>query len=129
MVKSGDAPTGRRAMASVETMTSEVTFTEAAAHRVAALMQEEGRDDLMLRVYVNGGGCSGFPYGFSFEADAQEDDLRVVRDGVVLLIDPVSLQYLRHAEIDYSSDATGEQFIIRNPNAVTTCGCGSSFTV
>ncbi len=116
-------------MASVETETSEVTFTGAAAHRVAELMKEEGRDDLMLRVYVNGGGCSGFQYGFSFETDAQDDDLRVVRDQVVLLVDPVSLQYLRHAEIDYSSDASGEQFIIRNPNAVTTCGCGSSFTV
>lgn len=116
-------------MASVDTVADEVIFTEAAAHRVAALMREEGRDDLMLRVYVSGGGCSGFQYGFSFESDAQEDDLRVVRDGVVLLVDPVSLQYLHHAEIDYSSDATGEQFIIRNPNAVTTCGCGSSFTV
>jgi iron-sulfur cluster insertion protein len=106
-----------------------VEFTEAAAHRVLTLMQEEGRTDLKLRVYVSGGGCSGFQYGFAFEEGAQEDDLQVARSGVVLLIDPLSLQYLRGAEIDYTDDAEGEQFVIRNPNAQTTCGCGSSFTV
>jgi iron-sulfur cluster insertion protein len=106
-----------------------VVFTEAAARRVLSLMQEEGRTDLKLRVYVNGGGCSGFQYGFAFEEAVQEDDLQVEREGVVLLVDPLSLQYLQGAEIDYANDAQGEQFVIRNPNAVTTCGCGSSFTV
>ncbi len=104
-------------------------FTQAAARKVRELMHEEGNPDLKLRVYIQGGGCSGFQYGFSFEAESQEDDLAVETDGVMLLVDPVSLQYLGGAEVDYSESLQGAQFVIRNPNAKTTCGCGSSFTM
>jgi len=103
-------------------------FTAAAAAKVAALIREEGNDELMLRVYIQGGGCSGFQYGFAFEETAREDDTQVVTDGVKLLVDPLSLQYLVGARIDYSEGLQGAQFVIRNPNAVTTCGCGSSFS-
>jgi iron-sulfur cluster insertion protein len=104
-------------------------FTSAAAHKVRELMLEEGNPSLKLRVYIQGGGCSGFQYGFSFDEDAQEDDLAVETDGVTLVVDPVSLQYLTGAEVDYSESLHGSQFVIRNPNAKTTCGCGSSFAV
>jgi iron-sulfur cluster insertion protein len=106
-----------------------LVFTSAAAHKVAALIDEEGNPDLMLRVYVQGGGCSGFQYGFTFDENENEGDTRVVTDGVTLLIDPMSIQYLTGAEVDYSEGLQGAQFIIRNPNATTTCGCGSSFSV
>jgi iron-sulfur cluster insertion protein len=96
---------------------------------VAQLIAEEGNPDLMLRIYVQGGGCSGFQYGFTFDENVQDGDSRVVRDGVTLLIDPMSLQYLAGAEVDYSEGLQGAQFVIRNPNASTTCGCGSSFGV
>ena len=106
-----------------------VIFTSPAAAKVADLIAEEGNADLMLRVYIQGGGCSGFQYGFTF-ADAVEDgDTEVVTDGVKLLVDPMSLQYLDGAEIDYTEGLQGAQFVIRNPNATTTCGCGSSFGV
>ena len=82
-----------------------------------------------LRVYISGGGCSGFQYGFSFDEQSAADDVAVARDGVMVVVDPVSLQYLMGAEIDYSESLTGAQFVIRNPNASTTCGCGSSFSV
>jgi iron-sulfur cluster insertion protein len=104
-------------------------FTAAAARKVRQLIDEEQNPALKLRVYIQGGGCSGFQYGFSFEEAAEEDDLAVERDGVTLLCDPLSLQYLGGAEIDYSESLQGAQFVIRNPNAKTTCGCGSSFTV
>jgi iron-sulfur cluster insertion protein len=104
-------------------------FTESAARKVRQLIEEEQNPALKLRVYIQGGGCSGFQYGFSFEDAAEEDDLAVERDGVTLLCDPLSLQYLGGAEIDYSESLQGAQFVIRNPNAKTTCGCGSSFTV
>jgi iron-sulfur cluster insertion protein len=104
-------------------------FTAAAASKVSELIVEEGNPGLKLRVYISGGGCSGFQYGFTFDEDRAEDDLAVERDGVTLLVDPLSLQYLGGAEIDYSESLSGAQFVIRNPNAKTTCGCGSSFTV
>lgn len=104
-------------------------FTDSAAHKVRELMREEGNYNLMLRVYITGGGCSGFQYGFSFEEVSNPDDLVVEKDSVKLLVDPISLQYLAGAEIDYTQDINGDQFVIRNPNAQTTCGCGSSFNV
>ena len=104
-------------------------FTAAAAAKVAQLVREEGNPALKLRVYINGGGCSGFQYGFSFDEQQAEDDLVVERDGTALLVDPLSLQYLMGAEIDYAESLSGAQFVIRNPNAKTTCGCGSSFSV
>lgn len=104
-------------------------FTESAAHKVRSLIDEEGNPDLKLRVYISGGGCSGFQYGFEFDEVQGEDDLSIQRDGVTLLVDPLSLQYLLGAEVDYTESLTGAQFVIRNPNAKTTCGCGSSFAV
>ncbi|HEV7779590.1 MAG TPA: iron-sulfur cluster insertion protein ErpA [Luteibacter sp.] len=103
-------------------------FTEAAARKVQELIVEEGNPSLKLRVYISGGGCSGFQYGFTFDEEQAEDDLAVDREGVTLVVDPLSLQYLTGAEIDYAESFSGSQFVIRNPNAKTTCGCGSSFT-
>jgi iron-sulfur cluster insertion protein len=108
---------------------SALVFTSAAAAKVAALIEEEGNPDLMLRVYIQGGGCSGFQYGFTFDESVQDGDTEVITDGVKLLIDPMSMQYLSGAEIDYTEGLQGAQFVIRNPNASTTCGCGSSFAV
>ena len=108
---------------------ADLTFTSAAASKVADLIKEEGNPDLMLRVYIQGGGCSGFQYGFQFEEAMNEGDQAVVTDGVTLLIDPMSMQYLMGAEVDYTEGLQGAQFVIRNPNASTTCGCGSSFSV
>jgi iron-sulfur cluster insertion protein len=105
-----------------------MAVTAAAAAKVGALVLEEGNPALKLRVYITGGGCSGFQYGFAFEEEQAEDDLAVQRDGITVLVDPLSLQYLQGAEIDYSETLAGAQFVIRNPNAKTTCGCGSSFT-
>ena len=104
-------------------------FTDAAARKVGQLIAEEGNAELKLRVYVQGGGCSGFQYGFTFDEEVQEGDTAIENDGVTLLVDPMSVQYLMGAEIDFREDLSGAQFIIRNPNATTTCGCGSSFTV
>ena len=103
-------------------------FTAAAAAKVATLIAEEGNPALKLRVYITGGGCSGFQYGFEFDETLGEDDLALQRDGVTLLVDPLSLQYLMGAEVDYRENLQGAQFVIRNPNAKTTCGCGSSFS-
>lgn len=103
-------------------------FTSAAAAKVRNLIAEEGNPALNLRVYISGGGCSGFQYGFEFDEQRTEDDLAVERDGVTLLVDPLSLQYLMGAEVDYRENLQGAQFVIRNPNAKTTCGCGSSFS-
>lgn len=108
---------------------SPLAFTEAAAHKVRDLIAEEGNPTLKLRVYISGGGCSGFQYGFSFDEDRAEDDLAIEREGVTLLVDPLSLQYLGGAEIDYTENLSGSQFVIRNPSARTTCSCGSSFSV
>jgi len=105
-----------------------IIFTDSAAAKVSELIAEEGNEALMLRVYVQGGGCSGFQYGFTFDESANEDDTQVEKNGVKVLIDSMSIQYLTGAEIDYREDASGSQFVIRNPNATTTCGCGSSFS-
>lgn len=104
-------------------------ITPAAARKVLSLLEAEGEQGLSLRVYISGGGCSGFQYGFAFEREGEADDLVLEQNGVRLLVDPLSLQYLAGAEIDYREDLMGAQFVVRNPNARTTCGCGSSFTV
>jgi iron-sulfur cluster insertion protein len=104
-------------------------FTDAAARKVKSLIEEEDNTKLKLRVFVNGGGCSGFQYGFTFDENVEEGDTQVQNQGVTLLVDPMSFQYLAGAEIDYTEGLEGEQFVIRNPNAQTTCGCGQSFTV
>ncbi len=106
-----------------------LVFTAAAAAKVRELILEEGNPELKLRVYITGGGCSGFQYGFTFDEAADEGDVSVVRDQVTLLVDPLSFQYLEGAEVDYSESLSGARFVIRNPNAATTCGCGSSFAV
>ena len=109
--------------------TPTVFFSEAAAQKVRALLDEEDNQNLKLRVFVTGGGCSGFQYGFTFDENQEEGDTRVDKAGVTLLVDPMSVQYLVGAEIDYTEDVQGAQFVIRNPNAATTCGCGNSFSV
>lgn len=105
-----------------------LVFTTSAASKVAELIRDEGNPGLMLRVYIQGGGCSGFQYGFTFDEEIQDGDTEIETDGVKLLVDPMSLQYLMGAEIDYTEGLQGAQFVIRNPNATTTCGCGSSFS-
>lgn len=109
-------------------MPAPLIFTDSAANKVKELVDEEGNSDLKLRVFVQGGGCSGFQYGFTFDEVVNEDDTQMAKNGVTLLIDAMSLQYLMGAEIDYKDDLQGAQFVIKNPNAGTTCGCGSSFT-
>ena len=108
---------------------SPVRFTHHAAAKVGELLSEEENENLKLRVYITGGGCSGFQYGFMFDEEVNEDDTRIEKDGVTLLIDSMSIEYLNGAEIDYKDDLSGAQFVIRNPNAATTCGCGSSFSI
>ena len=110
-------------------MPSPIIFTESAAVKVADLIAEEGNPDLKLRVFVQGGGCSGFQYGFTFDEITNEDDTVLHKNGVQLLVNAMSYQYLVGAEIDYKEDLQGSQFVIKNPNATTTCGCGSSFSV
>ena len=106
-----------------------IVFTDAAAQKVGELIREEDNPELMLRVFVSGGGCSGFQYGFTFDDEREEGDSSIENQGVTLVVDPMSFQYLMGAEIDYKEDLQGAQFVIRNPNATTTCGCGSSFSV
>jgi len=108
---------------------TEVTFSDAAANKVKRLIAEENNPNLKLRIYISGGGCSGFQYGFQFDENVGEGDVTVVNGDVVLVIDPMSYQYLAGAEVDYTEGLEGSQFIVRNPNATTTCGCGSSFSV
>jgi len=116
-------------MSNIETTAaSPLDFTTDAAAKVLELIEEEQNNALKLRVYVQGGGCSGFQYGFTFDEDQQDDDTAVDKDGVRLLVDPMSFQYLIGAKIDYKDDIDGARFIINNPNASTTCGCGSSFS-
>ncbi|WP_114663171.1 iron-sulfur cluster insertion protein ErpA [Polynucleobacter necessarius] len=105
-----------------------LVFTDAAAAKVADLIAKEGNPELKLRVFVQGGGCSGFQYGFTFDEAVNEDDTQFGKNGVTLLVDSMSFQYLVGAEIDYKEDINGSQFVIKNPNATTTCGCGSSFS-
>ncbi len=110
-------------------MPDPLLFTDSAAAKVKELIDEEGNPELKLRVFVQGGGCSGFQYGFTFDEAVNDDDMQMVKNGVTLLIDAMSLQYLTGAEIDYKEGLEGAQFVIKNPNASTTCGCGSSFSV
>ena len=110
-------------------MQGPMLFTDSAANKVKRLIEEEGNTDLKLRVFVSGGGCSGFQYGFTFDEVTNEDDTVLNKNGVQLLIDPMSLQYLAGAEIDYQDGVEGSQFVIKNPGATSTCGCGSSFSV
>jgi iron-sulfur cluster insertion protein len=105
-----------------------LVFSDSAASKVKALIVEEGNPDLKLRVFVQGGGCSGLQYGFTFDEVQNEDDTVMRKEGVALLIDSMSLQYLSGAEIDYTEGLEGAQFVIKNPNATSTCGCGSSFS-
>jgi iron-sulfur cluster insertion protein len=107
----------------------DLILTDSAAHKVQTLIDEEGDDNLMLRVFISGGGCSGFQYGFTFDQEEDDGDTVVINGDVKLLVDPMSVQYLMGAEIDYSESIAGSQFVIKNPNATTTCGCGSSFSV
>jgi len=116
-------------MVEIEFASAPLVFCEAAAGKVAELIRDSDNPGLMLRVYVTGGGCSGFQYGFAFEGCASPDDLQVERDGVSLLVDPGSLRYLRGAEIDFEDGLEGARFVIRNPNATGACGCGNSFSV
>lgn len=109
-------------------MPAPLSFTDNAANKVKELIIEEGNPELKLRVFVTGGGCSGFQYGFTFDEVANEDDTAMEKNGVTLLIDPMSYQYLVGAEIDYTEGLQGSQFVIKNPNATSTCGCGSSFS-
>jgi len=105
-----------------------LVFTDSAAAKVADLIAEEGNPELKLRVFVQGGGCSGFQYGFTFDDAVNEDDTQFEKNGVTLLVDSMSFQYLVGAEIDYKDDINGSQFVIKNPGATSTCGCGSSFS-
>ena len=115
-------------MNAVTEMPAPLIFSDSAAGKVKQLIDEEGNPDLKLRVFVTGGGCSGFQYGFTFDEATNEDDTAMEKNGVTLLIDPMSLQYLAGAEIDYQESVEGAQFVIKNPNATSTCGCGSSFS-
>lgn len=110
-------------------MPTPLVFSDSAANKVKQLIEQEDNPGLMLRVFISGGGCSGFQYGFTFEENAADDDTKVEKGGVTLLVDPMSFQYLAGAEIDYQEGLEGAQFVIKNPNAKTTCGCGSSFGV
>src|SRR5256885_17093800 len=109
-------------------MPAPLVFSDSAANKVKSLIDEEGNPELKLRVFVTGGGCSGFQYGFTFDESVSDDDTTMEKGGVMLLIDPMSLQYLAGAEIDYQENVEGAQFVIKNPNATSTCGCGSSFS-
>jgi iron-sulfur cluster insertion protein len=115
---------------SVETFTpTALQFTQGAASKVKSLVEEEGNPRLKLRVFVTGGGCSGFQYGFTFDDELADDDTSVEREGVSLVVDPMSFQYLAGAEVDYQEGLEGSRFVIKNPNASSTCGCGQSFTI
>ena len=106
-----------------------IEFTERACQKVRELVEEENNLDLKLRIFVTGGGCSGFQYGFTFDEITNDDDTAIEKDGIVFLVDSMSYQYLVGAEIDYQESLEGSQFVIKNPNATTTCGCGSSFSI
>ncbi|MBU2754520.1 iron-sulfur cluster insertion protein ErpA [Acidithiobacillus sp. CV18-2] len=120
--------TATETMTDLDTLPPVMTLTDSAADKIKSLIEEEGSPDLKLRVFVTGGGCSGFQYGFTFDENVNDGDTEVEQFGVRLLVDPMSYQYLVGAEIDYSEGLEGAQFVIKNPNATTTCGCGSSFS-
>ena len=111
------------------TMNTNIRFSERAAGKVRELIADEGNPSLKLRVFITGGGCSGFSYGFTFDDDTAADDAVIERDGVTALVDAMSFQYLAGAEIDYKEDLSGAQFVVTNPNATSTCGCGNSFAI
>jgi iron-sulfur cluster insertion protein len=115
--------------ATAENIETPLVFTDAAAHKVRELLEDEDNPALKLRVFVSGGGCSGFQYGFTFDENVEEGDTVIEKAGVTLLVDSMSVLYLTDAEIDFSDGVEGAQFVIRNPNAATTCGCGNSFSV
>lgn len=106
-----------------------INLSARAVRKVRELVEEEENQALKLRVYITGGGCSGFQYGFSFEELAAEDDAAIEKDGITVLVDPMSFQYLVGSEVDYTEGLEGSRFIVNNPNATTTCGCGSSFSI
>ena len=112
-----------------EVIESGMVFTDNAANKVKQLIAEEGNPNLKLRVFVTGGGCSGFQYGFTFDEEIQEGDMSVENDGVTVVVEPMSYQYLEGAEVDFKDSLEGSMFVINNPNATTTCGCGSSFSI
>jgi len=112
-----------------ENVQDTLVFTDAAAAKVRSLIEEEQNENLKLRVYITGGGCAGFSYGFTFDEAKADDDTEVVRDGVALVVDPMSFQYLAGSVVDYREGLQGSQFVVSNPNATTTCGCGSSFSI
>ena len=106
-----------------------MNISDSAANKVRTLIQEEENNNLKLRVFVTGGGCSGFEYGFTFDEDIEDDDTRIDKEGVTLLIDALSYQYLAGSVVDYKEDLQGSRFTVENPNAITTCGCGNSFSL
>jgi iron-sulfur cluster insertion protein len=106
-----------------------INLSARAVQKVRDLVAEEENADLKLRVYITGGGCSGFQYGFSFDEEAADDDTRIEKDGVTVLVDPMSFQYLVGSEVDYTEGLEGSRFVVKNPNATATCGCGSSFSI
>ncbi len=108
---------------------SDIQFSQRAAQKVRELIESEGNDALKLRVFITGGGCSGFSYGFTFDEDVADDDAQFENDGVMMVVDPMSYQYLAGAEVDYREDLQGAQFVVQNPNASSTCGCGNSFSI
>ncbi len=110
-------------------MQTDIQFNPRAAAKVRALIEEDGNTDLKLRVFVTGGGCSGFSYGFTFDEDVADDDALVTQDGVEMVVDAMSYQYRVGAEVDYKEDLQGAQFLVTNPNAQATCGCGNSFAI
>jgi len=116
-------------MSDVFEQTESMTFTDSAANKVRTLIAEEENDNLKLRVYITGGGCAGFSYGFTFDEQVADDDTMIENDGVRLVVDPMSFQYLVGASVDYKEGLQGSQFVVTNPNATTTCGCGSSFSI
>ena len=132
MVDRGPRPSdngspGKNKMIDVTAMVPDIHFSDRAARKVRDLIEGEANDALKLRVFVTGGGCSGFSYGFTFDEDVAEDDSVVENCGVTLVVDSMSYQYLAGAEVDYREDLQGAQFVIQNPNASSTCGCGNSF--
>jgi iron-sulfur cluster insertion protein len=129
MYKSGMARGSNPMNDTATAVTTDITFSDAAASKVRRLISEENNPNLKLRIFISGGGCSGFQYGFQFDENVAEGDVTVVNGDVALVIDPLSYQYLVGAEVDYTEGLQGSQFIVRNPNATTTCGCGSSFSV
>ncbi|AKZ65794.1 iron-sulfur cluster insertion protein ErpA [Candidatus Palibaumannia cicadellinicola] len=112
-----------------ETTSFPVTFTDSAVHRVQQLLAEEANKNLKLRVYITGGGCNGLQYGFTFDDKINHDDFTIEKQGVMLVVDPISMQYLLGGSVDFSEGLKGSRFIVTNPNIKTTCGCGSSFSI